>query len=329
VKRELAGLTDPLRVKGLTLKCRIVMAPMATEFATKEGAVTERLIDHYVKRSEALGLLIVEHSYISPQGRLSQRQLGLHDDNMIPGLKKLAQSVKATNTPVVAQITHAGAQTNEKITGISPVGPSSSKGVHELQVSEIKDLCYAFAAAAERAVRAGFDGVEIHGAHGFLLNQFYSPLTNKRSDEYGGSLEKRMRFPLEVVERVRAAVGEKILSYRLGADDMDPAGTGIEDSKIFGAKLQEAGVDILDVSGGLVSERSYEKLKHIQGFFMGQARQIREVVDIPVVGVGGITDPYYADRFVREGAVDLVAVGRALLKDPKWAIKALQRLGGR
>ena len=325
MKRNLAGLSDPLRVKGLTLKCRIVMAPVATDFATEAGVVTERLIEHYVRRAEALGLLIVEHSYILPQGRLSQRQLGLYDDSLISGLEKLTQSVQAMDTPIVAQITHAGSQTSEKTIGMPPVGPSASRGVHELQVSEIEDLCFAFVAAAERAVRAGFDGVEIHGAHGFLLNQFYSPLTNKRRDEYGGSLENRMRFPLEVVERVRAAVGEKILSYRLGADDMDRAGTGIEDSKIFAARLQEAGVDILDVSGGLCGS-SPEKLKLVQGYFMGQARQIREVVDIPVVGVGGITDPYYADRFVREGAADLIAVGRALLKDPKWAIKALHIL---
>jgi NADPH2 dehydrogenase len=326
VKRELAGLSDPLRVKGLTLKCRIVMAPMATDFATKAGVVTERLIGHYVKRSKAIGLLIVEHSYVSPQGRLSQRQLGLHDDNMIPGLKKLVQSVKATNTPVVAQITHAGAQTTEKITGISPVGPSSSKGVHELQVSEIKDLCYAFATAAERAVRAGFDGVEIHGAHGFLLNQFFSPLTNKRSDKYGGSLENRVRFPLEVVERVREVVSGKILMYRVGADDLDPQGTRIEDSKRFALRLQEAGVDIMDVSGGLCGSCP-EKLKAIQGYFVDQAHQIKEVVNTPVVGVGGIKNPEYADRLVREGIVDLIAIGRALLKDPEWAIRALQSLG--
>jgi len=325
VKRELAGLSDPLTVKGLTLKCRIVMAPMATGFATEAGIVTERLVEHYTRRCRGLGLLIVEHGYVSPQGKLSQRQLGLYDDSMIPGLRKLVQSVKTTNTPVVAQITHAGAQTTEQITGTSPVGPSSSRGVHELQVNEIKDLYDDFAAAAERAVQAGFDGIEIHGAHGFLLNQFFSPSTNKRSDKYGGSLENRMKFPLEVVERIREVARGKILMYRVGADDLDPRGTRIEDSKRFALRLQDAGVDIMDVSGGLCGSCP-EKLKNIQGYFVDQARQIKEAVNTPVVGVGGINDPGYADRLVREGMVDLIAVGRALLKDPEWAIKALQSL---
>jgi len=314
-------LSDPLKVKGLTLKCRIVMPPMNTEFATQAGAVTERLVRHYVKRSKALGLLIVEHSYVSLQGKLSERQLGIHDDSLIPGLKKLVQSVHATDTPIVAQINHAGARTSEEITGMPPVAPSPAKGVHGLQVSEIEGLFCAFAVAAERARKAGFDGVEVHGAHGFLLNQFFSPLTNRRSDKYGGSLENRMRFPLEVVEKIREVVRGELLMYRVGADDLDPAGTRIEDSKRFGLKLQDAGVDIIDVSGGLCGSRP-EKLQGIQGYFVDQAHQIKKVVNVPVVGVGGIKEPEYANRLVRDGIVDLVAVGRELLKDPEWAIKA-------
>ena len=324
--QKLVILSDPLKVKGLTLKCRIVMAPMNTEFATRAGAVTKRLVGHYVKRSKALGLLIVEHSFVSLQGKLSERQLGIHDDSLIPGLKKLVQSVHATGTPIVAQINHAGARTTEEITGMPPVAPSPVEGVHELQVSEVEDLSCVFAVAAERAMKAGFDGVEVHGAHGFLLNQFFSPLTNRRSDKYGGSLENRMRFPLEVVEKIRDVVRGKILMYRVGADDLDPAGTRIGDSKRFGLRLQAAGVDIIDVSGGLCGSRP-EKLQGIQGYFVTQAHQTREVVNVPVVGVGGIKEPEYADRLLRDGIVDLVAVGRELLKDPEWAIKALQISG--
>lgn len=320
---ELAILSDPLTVKGLTLKCRIVMPPMATEFATQAGAVTERLVGHYVKRSEALGLLITEHSYVSLQGKLSERQLGIHDDDLIPGLKKLVQSVHAKDTPIVAQINHAGARTTKEITGMPPVAPSPAEGVRELQIGEIEDLSCAFAVAAERAMKAGFDGVEVHGAHGFLLNQFFSPLTNRRSDKYGGSLENRMRFPLGVVKKIREVTSGKVLMYRLGADDLNPAGTRIASSKRFGLKLQDAGVDIIDVSGGVCGSRP-GKLQGIQGYFVAQAHQIKEVVNVPVVGVGGIKESSYADRLVREGIVDLVAVGRAILKDPEWAIKALQ-----
>jgi NADPH2 dehydrogenase len=315
-------------VKGLTLRCRIVMAPMATELATKAGVVTERLIEHYAKRSKALGLLVVEHSYVSVQGKLSERQLGLHDDNMIPGLKKLVQSVQVINTPIIAQINHAGAHASRKITGMPSVAPSSAEGARELQLSEIEDVSCAFALAAERAMKAGFDGVEVQGAHGFLVNQFFSPLTNRRSDKYGGSLENRMRFPLEVIKKVKEMIGDKVLMYRLGVDDLDPAGAGTEDSKRLALKLQDAGVDIIDVSGGLCGSRP-EKLQGIQGYFVSYAHQIREVVSVPVVGVGGIKNPEYADKLVRDGMVDLVAVGTELWKDPEWAVKALQVYGKR
>jgi len=196
-------------VKGLRLKNRIVMPPMHTGLATRKGAVTSRLIEHYVKRAKALGLLIVEHSYVSLDGKLSERQLGIYDDKLVKGLRKLANSVHAIGTPVVIQINHAGSRTTVEVTGMQPVAPSSDKGARRLKVDEIEVLVDAFAAAAGRAMKAGFDGVEVHGAHGFLLNQFFSPLANRRRDGYGGSLENRMRFPLEVVERVKEKVGDK------------------------------------------------------------------------------------------------------------------------
>jgi len=321
----LVDLLDPLEVKGLKLKNRIVMPPMNTGLATSKGVVTSRLIEYYVKRSKALGLLIVEHSYVSLDGKLSETQLGIYDDKLVSGLKKLSNSVHATGTPVVIQINHAGAAASMETTGMQPIAPSPNKGAQELQVEEIETLTEAFALAAERAKIAGFDGVEVHGAHGFLLNQFFSPLTNRRGDNYGGSLENRLRFPMEVVDRVKEKMGGRLLLYRLGSDDLDPAGTSIKDSKKFAVKLEDAGVDIIDVSGGLCGSRPTQ-LQGIQGYFIPQAQQIKKVVDIPVIGVGGITDPQYADTLIRHGVVDLVAVGRKLLKDPDWAIKAIETL---
>ncbi len=320
----LVGLLDPLNVKGLTLKNRIVMPPMQTGFATIEGAVTDKLVKHYVRRSKALGLLIVEHSYVSVEGKLSERQVGIHDDSLVPGLERLSSSIHATGTPVVIQINHAGALSME-VTGTHPVAPSLKGNARELRVEEIEALAEAFATAAERAMRAGFDGVEVHGAHGFLLNQFFSPLTNRRLDNYGGSLENRMKFPLEVVEGVKRKVGGRLLLYRLGSDDLDPAGTRIEDSQKFATKLQEAGVDVIDVSGGLCGSRPAQ-LEGRQGYFIPQAQQIRNVVNIPVIGVGGIKEPEYADELIREGKVDLVALGRELLRDPDWPKKAIETL---
>lgn len=319
----MVGLSDPLTVKELTLKCRIVMPPIATELASKDGAVTKSLVKHYCEHAKNLGLLIVEHSYVSLQGKMSKRQLGIHDDSLIPGLKKLVQSVHAKGTPIILQINHAGKRTKKEITGMQPVAPSPSEGVHELQVNEIKDLASAFEVASKRAIKAGFDGVEVHGAHGFLLNQFFSPLTNRRSDKYGGALENRVRFPLEVVERVRNVVGDKILMYRLGADDLDSVGTTIAASKRFGLKLQNAGVDIIDVSGGICGSRP-EQIKDTQGYFVTQALKIRSVLNIPVVGVGGIKDYSYANGLLRDGIIDLVAVGRAILHNPEWATNALK-----
>ena len=321
----MVGLLDPLKVKGLTLKNRIVMPPMQTSLATVEGAVTDSLVEHYVRRSKSLGLLIVEHCYVSREGRLSENQLGIYNDNLVGGLEKLPSRIHATGTPVVIQINHAGRTTSMEITGMKPVAPSPSENARELGIEEIEALVEAFVMAAERAMRAGFDGVEVHGAHGFLLNQFFSPLANRRRDKYGGSLENRMRFPLEVVEKVKETVGGRLLLYRLGSDDLDPAGTRIEDSKIFAVKLEQAGVDIIDVSGGLCSSRP-SLLQDRQGYFIPQAQQIKGVVDIPVVGVGGIIEPEYAHIVIKEGKADLVAIGRALLKDPDWATRAIESL---
>lgn len=323
----LVDLLSPLEVKGLTLKNRIVMPPMHTGLATTEGRVTDSLIEHYVRRSKALGLLIVEHSYVSFDGRLSEKQLGIYDDRLVNGLEKLSSKVHTTGTPVVIQLNHAGRAAPTEITGMKPIAPSPNGNARELRGEEIEALVEAFALAAERAMRAGFDGVEVHGAHGFLLNQFFSPLVNRRRDMYGGSLENRLRFPLEVVGRIKEKVSGRLLLYRLGSDDLDPAGIKIEDSKKFAVKLEEAGVDIIDVSGGLCGSRP-PQLEGRQGYFISQAQQIKKMMHIPVIGVGGITEPEYANNVIKEGEVDLVAVGRSLLKDPDWAAKAIRTLKG-
>ena len=316
------SLSDPLKINGVTLRNRIVMPPMNTELATEKGSVTARLIDHYVKHSRQLGLVIVEHSYVSQEGKLSKKQLGIHDDRLVGGLKKLVEAIHETGTPVLIQINHAGRRCTAEITGTQAVAPSRTKDARALKITEIEALAETFAAAAKRAYKAGFDGVEIHGAHGFLLNQFYSPLTNKRKDDYGRTLNNRMRFPLEVVERVKEEVKGKLLFYRLGADDLDPEGTRISDSKKFAVKLEEAGVDAIDVSGGICGSRP-EKLQGKQGYFIPQAQKIKAVVQVPVIGVGGITKATYADSIVRHGKVDLVGVCRGLVKNPNWAAEAM------
>jgi 2,4-dienoyl-CoA reductase-like NADH-dependent reductase (Old Yellow Enzyme family) len=316
---------DPLTVRGLTLKNRVVMPPMQTGRATFDGAVTNRLINFYVRRSSVVGLPIVEHSYVAATGKVGPKQLGIHDDALIGGLANLAKSIHAVGAPAVLQISHAGGVANKKTINAEPAGPSATGKIRELQKSEMPVIAGEFARAAERAVKAGFDGVELHGAHGYLLNQFFSPLLNRRQDEYGGSLKKRMRFPLLVVEKVREALRGKLLLYRLGADDLAPNGTHIEDSVAFAIQLEHQGVDIIDVSGGMCGSEP-KQLRNIKGYFVPQAGAIKKAVNVPVIGVGEITEAEYADRLVSDGLVDLVAVGRAIWKDNRWAEKAFEEL---
>ncbi len=318
------NLIDPLMVKGYTLNNRIVFPPMQIRLATTDGMVTDEIISHYSRRMEGLGLLIVEQCYISIDGKLADKQLGIDDDRFIPGLTRLANEIHKITIPVV-QINHDGPTTRKEVTGVQPVAPSPSKSARALHIEELETVTENFATAVERAIKAGFDGVQVHGAHRSLLNQFFSPLTNKRQDEYGGSLENRMRLPIEVIKRVKNVVGDKLLLYRIGADDLDPEGTTLEQAQVFARKLEAAGVDILDISGGLCGSRP-PQLQNIQGYFVPLAQKIKQVVDIPVIGVGGVKDPDFANKIIQEEQVDLIAVGRALLQDPDWAKNAIYQL---
>ena len=298
---------------------------MQTGRANFEGAVTNKLINFYVRRSTHLGLPIVEHSYVSPNGKIGPKQLAIHTDSAIAGFEKLANALHAVNAPAVVQISHAGGVTNKRVIGEIPAGPSPREKSRMLETSEVYAIADDFSSAAQRAVNAGFDGVELHGAHGYLLNQFYSPLFNKREDEFGGDLQKRMHLPLLIAERVRRILGNRLLLYRLGSDDLAPMGTHIEDSIFFAKKLEASGVDIIDVSGGMCGSEP-RQLRQVRGYFVPQAEAIKKAVGVPVIGVGGIIEAEFADNLVRDGRVDLVAVGRAFWTDNQWAENALETL---
>lgn len=312
-------------MKDITLRNRIVMPPMQSGRASFEGEVTKKLINFYVRRSSALGLPIVEHAYVSQMGKIGPKQLGIYNDSLIDGLKKLSSSIHSVGAPAVVQISHAGGVANKKIIGATPVGPSEREKTRMLEKSELHSIAEDYALAAERSVKSDFDGVELHGAHGYLLNQFFTPLLNKREDDFGGSLENRMRFPLMVVEKVKRRLGGKLLLYRLGSDDLSPLGTSIEDAIVFAQKLQEFGVDVIDVSGGMCGSEP-KQLRHIKGYFIPQAYALKKAVNVPVIGVGGITQAEFANKLVVDGKVDLVAVGRALWHDNEWPQKAAQTL---
>lgn len=327
------GLFDPIKIKELAIKNRIVMPPMAMNMATPEGGVTPRNIEHYSARAKGgVGLIIVEHTYVALNGKLSTGQLGIYDDKLLPGLVKLAGAIHDMGTKTAIQLTHAGSRTSRDIIGEQPVGPwnipapKDKENPRPLTSLDLKRLVLDFAEGASRAIEAGFDAVELHGAHGFLLCQFLSPFTNRRDDGYGGSQEGRIRFPLEVIGAVKKVCGSNIpLFYRFGADDLMEGGLTREEGKLAAQRLEQAGVDVIDVSGGL-SGSQHSRLKE-QGYFVPLAQGIKERVKVPVIGVGNITEPEYADSIVREGKVDMVAIGRKLLSNPDFPQFAAKRLG--
>ena len=327
------GLLDALPVRHRTLRNRIVMPPLWSGKAGPDGLVTDAHVEyHRVRAAAGCGLVIVEHAFVEPRGRHSATQLGAHVDAVVPGLARLASAIRDEGALACLQLAHAGSKGNPALLGRPTVGPSAVAhpyapecGVPEaLSTDAIAELVKAFAAAARRARLAGFDAVEVHAAHGFLLSQFLSPLTNWRTDLYGGPVENRGGLHLEVVRAVRAAIGpELLLLVRLGAGDDTPGGLELADSLVLAPLLAEAGMDLLDVSGGLQGSRPEGAAA---GYFVRFAEPLRRVAGVPVLVTGGITDPRHADALVRQGRTDLVGVGRAMLSNPRWAADAILTL---
>ncbi len=329
----MSHLLEELKASPITLTNRLIMPPMATAKAEADGTISQAILDYYSEKSQGgyISLIIVEHSFISPEGKASENQMSVADDDKLKGLEKLADTIQSNGSKAVMQINHAGSATTEEVTGIKPVGPSEvanpRKGAtpNELTEDEIVDIVKSFKDAARRTKQAGFDGVEIHSAHGYLLNQFFSPLTNKRTDKYGGDIHKRIRIHLEVIEAVKKEVGEDFpILLRLGASDYKEGGTTIEDSKVAAREFEKAGVDILDISGGH-SGYMIPGLEG-QGFFAPLTEAIKEVVSIPVILTGGVTEPEAAEKLLADGKADLIGVGRAILEDSTWAKRAIEGL---
>ena len=304
---------------------------MATELATEKGEVINALISHHRARDpdRGNGMVIVGHSYISDEGKRSKNQLGIHRDEFIPGLRKLAKAIRDEGAVAIIQLNHARAKAPPEIIGKRPVGPSSvpvpgGEVPRELSVAEIEEMIKKLVEASRRAMEAGFDGVEMHGAHDFLLSQFLSPLTNVRADEYGGKLENRMRLHLRIVSSIRKEV-KGLLLFRLGVTDHMERGLTVDEGVKVAMSLEKSGVDIINVSGGLCGSRPPWIIG--EGYFLGLSESVRKRVKVPVIGVGGIKSPLFADKTIREGKVDLIAVGRAFLTDPDWALRAIELLG--
>jgi len=312
----LNALFQPISIRGLTLKNRIVMPPMGTRFASGGGEVTPQLIDYHVERARGgVGLQIVEQSYVNKMRPACM--ISLADDQMIPGLNDLVEAIHEEGGKVAMQVGNLGFVYGYKYLGVSTL--------EELNHSQIKTLIQEFIRAAVRCQDAGFDAVEIHAAHRYLICQFLSPQTNRRLDEYGADMEGRMRFLLEVLEGSRERLGPNYpLMVRINGDGFDPEGLHLEEAKVIAHRIEEMGADIIDVSAGSWKsrERGSPSMRFSRGCNVYLAAAIKQEVRVPVITAGRINDPLLANQILEEGKADLVAMGRGLLADPFLPEKA-------
>ncbi|MFC1990899.1 FAD-dependent oxidoreductase [Chloroflexota bacterium] len=336
---QLKKLFEPGRIGTLELKNRIIMAPMGTFSADEKGRPTERMIDYYVARADGgVGLIIVQFTAIMANARGGRYHLAIYDDSFISPLRELTQAVKSHGARIALQLAHHGAQLTEggRLSGFGTgeqdvVAPSAvpymKTGVtpRELSIPEIKELVEAFGEGARRAREAGFDAVEFHGAHGKLINQFLCPYYNRRTDEYGGSLQNRCRFACEILSLSRKKVGPDFpISFRMNAVDGFVGGVELEDALKQVPLFVEAGADVLHVSSGTTDGAHWQFISYYQppGMLVPFAEAVKKVVTVPVITVGRLGDPEVAERALQKGKADFVAMGRPLLADPELPNKA-------
>jgi 2,4-dienoyl-CoA reductase-like NADH-dependent reductase (Old Yellow Enzyme family)/thioredoxin reductase len=325
------NLFRPGSIGRMTLTNRLVMAPMVTQFATDTGAVSQVHRDYLAERARGgVGLIVVEASYVDSLGKAFACQLGIDRDALVPSHVGLTEALHRSGARVALQLHHGGNRADPRFTGSRIVAPSpvaaNDVTPDELSTEEIARVVRSFGQAADRARRAGYDAVEIHGAHGYLLHQFLSPATNRRTDAYGGSVENRLRFTLEVIRSVREAVGPDFpILYRMSAE----GGYGIEEAVAFAKEWQVAGVDALNVSIGgtapigLVSPET-SPMSIPQGYLANHAHAIKQAVQVPVIVVGEIREPAVAEEILTQGKADFIALARPLLTDAEWGTKAAQ-----
>lgn len=337
-------LFTPLKLRDVILRNRIAMSPMC-QYSAVDGVANDWHYVHYGTRAVGgVGLVIVEATAVEPRGRITPYCLGLWDDGQVEPLARIVRFIESHGAVAGIQLAHAGrkASTNRPWKGGGPVppeeggwnvvGPSPVPFLPDGPVPEpmtkrdMESIIDAFRQAAKRALAAGFRVAEVHAAHGYLLHEFLSPLSNRRDDEYGGSLENRMRFPLEVVRAVREVWPEEYpLFVRISATDWVPGGWDLDQSVAFAAELKKIGVDLVDCSSGGLSLE--QKVQAGPGYQVPFAERIRREVGIATGAVGLITDPEQANGILAAGQADLILLGRVLLREPYWPLRAAAVLG--
>jgi 2,4-dienoyl-CoA reductase-like NADH-dependent reductase (Old Yellow Enzyme family) len=322
-------LFTPIGIGTVTVQNRFVRSATHDYMSDDAGFVTDANVELYSRLAEGeVGLIITGHANVQPSGKASPRQMGVYDDRFVEGLSRIPAAVHAHPSKVFLQIAHAGRQTKERDCGCVPVSPSpvydpvTKVMPRELSADEIRALIADFVSAALRAHRAGFDGVQLHAAHGYLISSFLSPHTNRRTDEWGGTVENRARVLLEVLRQVKAACGRVFpVIVKLNSTDFLEGGLTLDDAVRVARMLEADGIDGIEVSGGMAEAgrgsvwpglRSEEE----EGYFVANAARVKQAVHVPVFGLGGIRTLAAAERIVRDGLVDLVSLSRPLIRDP-------------
>ena len=330
----MSKLFETTAINGMKLSNRFVRSATWEGMAADDGTCTPELKDFYVELAKGgLGLIVTSHVYVSPAGMGSPRQLGLSEDKFIPGLRELTDAIHRHDTPVAVELSHAGILSNPKVTKLTPLLLSPVKGYigsegREMTIKDIRDVIDAFGQAAGRAKEAGFDAIQIHGAHGFLVNQFLSPAFNKRTDAYGGSIEKRARAVLEILKKMRSYVGDDFpILIKLNSEDIIDGGLTVNESLKAALMLQDAGIDAIELSGGTVVTGDHCRTEILseekEAYWRKAAKTFKEKLTLPLILVGGIRSLQVAEKLYDEGYADYFSMSRPLIREPdlvaRWA----------
>ena len=338
----MSKLFEPCEINGLKLENRFIRSATWEGMAADDGSCTPRLINLMADLARGgVGLIITSHAYIQKAGQAGPWQIGIHNDDMIPGLQQMTAAVHDQRGKIVCQITHAGFFANAKLTGQTPMAPSAVEGIakgprREMTPQDIAGVIKAFAAAANRAKSAGFDGVQIHGAHGYLISEFISPRFNLRTDTYGGSIENRARLALEVLQAIRKTVGKGFpILIKMNCKEFTDGGLQPAEFVQVGKMLADAGIDAIEVSGGLpISPTTRASQLGInreekEAYFQKEAKALKKHVDIPIILVGGNRSFHVVERIVAEGVADFISMSRPLIREPhlinRWKAGDLTR----
>ena len=327
-------IQQPGQIGSLRLKNRVLMAPMGTNYSTTDGLSTQRDCEYYAERAKGgVAMIMTEAMIVTEAARSHHNSLCCFHDRFIPGLAKLVDSIKAHDCHVFGQLNHRGALLRRMVLNMEPVGPSdwinpnTGDAVRALRVAEIHEIQDLFVQAARRLWIAGYDGIELHAGNGYLFQQFFTSRINKRSDQYGGSIQNRMRLLLETIDKVRQALPDLTLAVRLSASEYTPDGYPESEIIELAQAVENAGADALDLSGGSnespqLSKYCIQPPSFAHGCLAPVAKPIKDAVKIPVFVAGRIVTPDDAEAVLASGSADFVSIGRGLYADPHWALKA-------